>query len=93
MFTRAGGAGVTPKRKNSAEVMSEAIGKLSTALSPHEKVNPCNSKSPAKVIENRSRCYRQLGEIKSLMQSGLLSDTEYEYERKAIMNTLKLLGQ
>ena len=89
MFTRAGGA--TPKRKSTAEVVSQAIGKLSTALSPGTS-SPTLSQSPAKQIENRSKCYKQLGEIQNLKQSGLLSDIEYETEREAIMNILKSLG-
>ena len=48
--------------------------------------------SPAKVIDSRSKCYRQLSEVKSLFESGLLSDEEYQVEREAIMNTLKKLA-
>lgn len=97
MFTRAGGA--TPKRKTTADVVSQAIGQLSSALSPRIVPlpstigNASSSQSPAKVIDNRSKCYRQLGELKNLKQSGLLSEEEYIVEREAIMNTLKTLGQ
>ena len=49
--------------------------------------------SPAKVIEIRSKCNRQLAELKNLMESGLLSE-EYTSERQAIMDTLhKLKGK
>ena len=49
--------------------------------------------SPAKVIESRSKCYRQLAELKNLMESGLLSEEKYTSERQAIMDTLhKLKG-
>lgn len=91
MFVRAGGA--TPKRRTTADVVSQAIGKLSSALSPTVSQSPVasNSQSSAKVIENRSKCYRQLGEIKNLKQCGLLSEDEYDVEREAIMDTLKSL--
>ena len=43
---------------------------------------------PARIIDNRSKCYKQLGELK---ESGLLSEAEYTTERAAIMSTLKNL--
>ena len=53
---------------------------------------PPNSASPAKVIDNRSKCYKQLGELKSLKDSNLLSEDEYMSERQAIMATLRSLS-
>ena len=35
---------------------------------------PCKANSPAKIIDSRSKCYRQLGELKSLFESGVLSE-------------------
>ena len=49
------------------------------------------SNSPAKTIENQSQCYWQLGEIKMLYESGLLSELEYQSEHEAIMSTLFIL--
>lgn len=89
MFTRAGG--VTPKRKTAADAVSQAISQLSSTLSPRPAPSSSLSPSPAKVIDNRSKCYRQLGELKNLKQSGLLSEDEYQIEREAIMGTLKEL--
>ena len=54
-------------------------------------VKPSSGESPARVIDNRSKCYKQLGELRSLKESGLLSDEEYATERAAIMSTLKKL--
>ena len=76
MFMRAGGA-------NSK--------KTSVAVTPTSGSKPSGD-SPAKVIDNRSKCYKQLGELKSLKESGLLSDEEYTTERAAIMSTLKKLS-
>lgn len=87
MFIRAGG--VTPKKKGTASnTLSDAITQLSSALSP-KSVAITASSSPAKVIDNR--CYKQLSELKNLLQSGVLSEEECRTEREAIMSTLNKL--
>ena len=48
--------------------------------------------SPARLIDNRSKCYKQLADLNSLKQSGLLSDAEYASEREAVMGVLKKLS-
>ena len=48
--------------------------------------------SPAKVIENRSKCYKQLSELKALLDSDVLSPLEYEEQKSTVMATLKNLG-
>ena len=47
--------------------------------------------SPARVIENRSRCYKQLTELKNLQVNGILTSEEYASEREAVMASLKSL--
>ena len=67
MFVRAGG--VTPKKKATpSNALSNAITQLSSALSPKSaSVSGGNtSASPAKVIDNRSKCYKQLSELKNI---------------------------
>ena len=96
MFVRAGGT--TPKKVASVpDPMSQAICQLASALTPKaSSTTPaCRvGDSPAKVIENRSKCYRQLAELKNLMETGLLSEEEYTSERQAVMDTLhKLKGK
>ena len=93
MFLRAGGAAV--KRRTTADIVSQAINQLASTLSPSvtTPTSHGSSGSPAKLIDNRSKCYKQLGELKNLMQSGLLSDEEYSREREAILGTLKSFGQ
>ena len=90
MFLRAGGAAA--KRRTTADIVSKAINQIAPALLPNVTV-PTSHSSPAKVIDNRSKCYKQLGELKNFMQAGILSDEEYSREREAIMGTLKSLGQ
>lgn len=48
--------------------------------------------SPAKVIENRSKCYKQLSDLKNLLDSGVLSILEYNEEKATVMATLKKLS-
>lgn len=92
MFNRAGGASNSGGKKSSDAVITAAVSQITSALTPKLASLPAKSDSPAKVIENRSRCYRQLTEVKNLWESGLLSKDEYAVEREAIMNTLQKLS-
>lgn len=47
--------------------------------------------SPAKAIDNRSKCYKQLSDLKNLLESGVLSEQEYSGEKATIMGVLKKL--
>ena len=79
MFVRAGGT--TPKKPTSSnDPMSHAICQLASALTSNKSATTVAGRvgdSPAKVIESRSKCYRQLAELKNLMETGLLSEEEY----------------
>lgn len=92
MFLRAGGA--TPTKKNPNDAITQAITQIASVLSPTSGPSPRSGgqgASPAKVIDCRSKCYKQLTELSSLKQSGLLSNEDYCSEREAIMSTLKNL--
>lgn len=87
MFVRAGG-GVAPKKDR----FSEAVSQITQSVSPRSTPRgEAMSSSPARLIENRSKCYKQLGELNNLKQMGLLTEEEYKSERKAIMLILKKL--
>lgn len=95
LFLRAGGA--YPKKSPSAtEALTKAVVDIASALTPRSVPTTTSQahvvNSPAKVIDGRSKCYRQLSDLKNLMESGLLSNEEYQREREAIMNTLKKLS-
>ena len=45
--------------------------------------------SPAKLIDNRSKCYKQLGDLSDPRNSGVLTDEEYLRKKEAIVITLK----
>ena len=80
MFVRAGGT--TPKKAATVnDTMSQTLSQIASALTPKPvaaATAACRvGDSPAKVIDNRSKCYRQLAELKNLMESGLLSEEEY----------------
>ena len=72
MFVRDGGTTVS-------DPMSQAISQLASALTPSASSTNVSSRvgdSPAKVIDNISKCYRQLAELKNLVESRLLSEEE-----------------
>lgn len=48
--------------------------------------------SPAKLIENHSKVYKQLSELKVLKSNGVLNDEEYTTEKATTMDLLKQLG-
>lgn len=93
MFQRAGGKETPRRRSESATEMAvqAASQAIASALTP--KVISSPSSSPGKVIDNRSKCYKQLGELKNLRSSGVLSQEEYESEKQAVMDVLKKLSQ
>ena len=70
MFHRARSSG--PKKKNHTSEIASAIGNLTSALSP-KLVTPSSggtsgsARSPAKLIDNRGKCYKQLSELKTLL--------------------------
>ena len=90
MFQRAGGK-VIPKRMSVSDIAVHAATQIASTLTPKAGCSP--ETSPGRVIENRSKCYRQLSELNNLKSSGVLSLEEYEAEKKAVMNSLKNLSQ
>ena len=96
MFNQAGGGG-SVKRKTGCTGTSEvvsAIGDLTSALSP--RLIPSSSgsttvSSPAKMIDNRTKCYKQLADLKSLFENNVLSKDEFDAERSVILGVLKKL--
>ena len=79
MFNCASGSSHSNVKKNS-DAMSMAITQLASALAPG------TSSHSTEVIDNRSKCYKQLSELKSLFESDLLSESEYAAEREAVMS-------
>ena len=96
MFNRAGGGG-SVKRKTghtgTSEIVS-AIGDLTSTLSPRFIPSSSGSttvSSPAKMIDNRTKCYKQLVDLKSLFENNMLSKDEFDAERSVILRVLKKL--
>ena len=81
MFMRAGSGGIQ-KRKSHSTAQANSTPMLTPTST---------SGSPARQIDNRSKCYKQLADLNSLKESGLLSEDEYATEREAILNMLKRL--
>lgn len=95
MFSRAGGG--QSKRTESAS-MTRALTDVACAITGALSPKQCNSSgkgsncSPMKVIESRSKLYKQLGELNNLMTMGVLSDEEYTSEKEVIMDLLKKIN-
>lgn len=88
MFVRAGGE--TPNRKKDRSV-AQALSLIADKMTPNDspqKANSSNS-SPARMIENRSKCYRQLMELHDLKSAGVLTEAEYLEEKRSVVQTLK----
>ena len=94
MFIRAGGN--TPGRKKSESSVAQVLTLIADHMSPPAvQSRPGNGTSsgasPARKIENRSKCYRQLKELHDLKSAGIVSDEQYEVEKRSIMMTLQNL--
>ena len=76
MFTRAGGASSNKKVAQGTKMLSQ------TLKGGGENVNY----SPGKVIDSRTKCYKQLSDLKNLLESGILSLDEYECEKEVILS-------
>ena len=79
------------KRKTQPPRLATAI---ASALSPPVTGRPSSSglgSSPAKLIDGRSKCYKQLSELNNLKVSRIISEDEYLAERRAIMEILSTL--
>ena len=46
-----------------------------------------------KLVDGRSKCYKQLSDLHSLMSAGVLTSEEYEKQKEAIMVTLEDIKQ
>ena len=96
MFSRAGGK-ESKKKSEVAEALGEVAKHLSCAIAgvvpsaKHASTSCSVVASPAKSIDNRSKCYKQLGDLNELRNSGVLMEEEYMCEKGAIMKTLKKL--
>ena len=105
MFKRAGANTPSTKKKQSdstspemAQALTQAAIQVSSAIvaaftpqSAAVSSGPSTSQgiSPAKIVDNRSKCYRQLSDFQNLRSQGLLSDEDYSHEKDAIMGILK----
>lgn len=103
MFKRAGP--VTPSSKKKADssspemahALTQAACQVSAAITAAYSPKPTpiselsTRSSPAKVIDNRSKCYKLLSELHDLKLQGLLNEQDYTVERNAIMQLLKKL--
>ena len=97
MFTRAGkGDSVKKKDSSMSEALTQAALAISNAFSPRPTLPSTSSSqpmasSPAKVVESRSKCYKQLSDLNQLKASGIISEVEYAEEKESVMSVLRKL--
>ena len=101
MFVRAGGeTGAGRKKKDDSiagigEIVKEAAVAISSAFSSRPSLQPSSGNplgsSPAKLIDSRSKCYKQLSDINNLKLSGVLTEEEYCAEKEAVLSVLRKL--
>ena len=95
MFTRAGKGVISSKKKDDsvAEALTHAALTISSALSPTTPgKGTVMGTSPVRLIESRSKCYKQLHDLNTLKVSGVLSEEEYDNEKGAVLRVLKKLS-
>lgn len=92
MFERVGSGGSSTKTQQKepsvAKFVAEAASAITSAFSP-KSAPSLNAGSPAKLIESRSKLYKQLSELQSM---DVLADREYVQEKETIMRLLRKLG-
>ena len=100
MFVKAGkgnNSGKKVERNSMTEAFTKAAVAISSALSPatlsprNTPVNHSTISSPAKLIEARSKCYKQLNDLNGLRESGVLTEDEYIGEKDAVFEVLRKL--
>lgn len=75
MFVKAGKGNNSKKKDEWSEAFTQAAVAISSALSPRSvTANAPSGTSPAKLIEARSKCYKQLNDLCSLKESGVLNE-------------------
>ena len=98
MFERAGAGGKAAKSGQGDSSVTKAFAEAASAIksalcsTPTSKASQPSSHSPARVIESRSKLYKQLTELQNLKSAGVLDDVEYKTEKETIMNLLKQLS-
>ena len=61
------------------EAVVDMVQQIGTAIKASTSSNQCceQNNSPIRITDSRSKCYKQLGELKTLRDSNLLSEDEY----------------
>lgn len=98
MFQRAGGGSSSKKKQDQgephvAQALSEVATTLTQALSRAPAGQAGSTSSPARLIDSRSKLYKQLSELQNLKSAGILTESEYTAEKGTIMDLLTQLKQ
>ena len=92
-FSRARKTAAPPSKKNDqptavTQALENAATTIASAFSPGMLPK---ASSPARVIDHHYKLYKQLGELRNLHTSGILTDEQYETEKECILGLLQEL--
>ena len=73
------------------QVIVDAANAITSSFSGRATSVPSRRNSSSKLIEDRSKQYKQLSELHNLKSVNVLSEEEYEAEKETIMELLKKL--
>ena len=88
---------VKKKQDQNESGVAQALTAFTQVLTGATKTVPLPSgqgvttSSPARLIESRSKLYKQLSELQNLKSAGILTESEYATEKETIMDLLKQL--
>ena len=96
MFARAGGKTVQKNSQSQqvTQLLTDAATAITSAFANSSKssvIPTGTSTSPAKMIESRSKLYKQLSDLHSLHSNGILTNEEFASEKQTIMEILQKL--
>ena len=78
MFKRCGSES-SKKGSSVKEAVVDAVQQIASAIIiPNQSIKPMersSSASPSRLIDGRSKCYKQLAKLKNLKESGIISES------------------
>lgn len=86
-----------PKKDSLTEAFAGAASAIANVLQPKsrsasEVISDSTKISPLKVASLRRSCLEDLKQLKDLLEDGVLTETEFTYEKQQILSTLKKIS-
>ena len=84
-------SGVAQALTEAASAITSVLTGLGKAVPPPGHGATNNRCSPARLIDSRSKLYKQLSELQNSKSMGILNDAEYAIEKEMTMDLLRQL--